>query len=791
MREENPAVEKKEDGEQIHIREILAPYLHRWPWFLLGALLSLFLAWFILRYATNVYKTESTVLIKEVGKSSQGSPEIDILNQIGGIGGMGTNSVDNEIEIFKSRKLMNSVVTELGLETKISALGKIKQSELYKETSPIIIRLVQEKPKAKFPKKPVEAVLQGDKLILTSSELPKGSVAMPLNKSVALPFGIYMVQRNAEYRVPKEGAPKNLTLDFASAMDRSRQYLKNLNVALAQKNATVLQLSMQDAVPEKAEDILSRIAINYNKYAIIDKNSEAQKTADFIDERIAIIGRELGDVENQKESFKRQNNISDIETEAQISLQSGAKARELEIENEAQLQLAEGLLSYLNKQGQYAILPLNVGLQDPATAANIATYNQLIVERNRLLENSTPANPVVQDVTKQINSMRSAITQSLQKSRDARILERNTLRVEQNRIAGRIAKVPSQEKMFRSIERQQNIKEQLYLLLLQKREEVAVSLKIAAPKARIVDDPLTTGIVAPKRMMIYLGALLLGLLLPFLVIYLKQLLGNKIETKHDLEKITNNATVLAEIPKIKKGEPDIVRLNDFTPLAEAFRILITNMNFMLPKWEDGKVIFVTSSIKGEGKTVVSVNLALTIASKKSNVIIIGSDIRNPQLQRYNLSRKGFIGLSEFLHDDSIKISEVTHKSSFNDYLDVIYSGSIPPNPTELLSSPRYAELIDELKKHYDYIVLDTAPLMLVTDSLLFSEFADVTLYVTRSEYTERPLIEFADNLIKTKKIKNVGFVLNGVSHNNLGYGNKYGYGYGQEKKIFLDRILKN
>ncbi|UQB68753.1 GumC family protein [Epilithonimonas zeae] len=779
-------VKKKE--EEFNLRELIKPYLKKWYWFVISIFITLVLAVVYVKFTTPLYSIKSSVLIKDAKKMSSASGDFGVLSGLGGFAGMGTNSIENELEIFKSKKLVQDVVQNLKLQISIFSKEKYHDVEIYKDTNPFNIYLVSEKKYEELPKKPVNIKIENNGKITLSSDEWEKDIITTYNKTVSLPYANIIVAKNPKFNSKKV---KKMNLNefyftFSTLDDIVESYQKALDVDLVDKDATIIGLSMIYPNKEKAMDILNDIVRIYNDYAIVDKNTESKKTKDFIDDRISLISKELGNVENQKESFKINNDIVDIQSEARLNLQISTDAERQMLQLSTQIELANMLLNFLNDpKNRYSVLPTNIGFEP--TAASAATsainlYNGAVIERNRLLENATPENPLVIENAKKLEALRGSLKESLLRSRNAFEVTRASVSSEKSSRDIKINKVPTQEKLFRNIERQQQIKESLYLLLLQKREEAAISMAITGNKARVVDHAYALKKpVAPKKMISVLGALILGAIIPFAFIYIKELLNNKVVTKHDLDKLMDNS-VLAEIPRMAKNEGHLIMQNDVSPLAEAFRILVTNIKFMLPKKDSAKVIFITSTIKGEGKTFVSVNLSLAIANSQNKVLVIGSDIRNPQLQRYNPAMKNAKGLTEFLYGEIDDAHSIIYPSEINPNCDFIYSGSIPPNPADLLQNGRYQILLDKVKHDYNYIILDTAPLMLVTDSFLISSVADATIYVTRSEVTEKTFIDFANKNVESEKIKNVGFVLNDIHKTNFGYGNKYGYGYQAEEK---------
>ena len=771
-----------ENKEEINIQGMIEPFLRKWQWFVLSVVMVLFLTFIFLKIKSPIYKISSTILIKEAKSSGGGKDDLamGLLGELSVFGGMGSNSVENELEILKSKKLMRDVVLKNNLQTSVYVLKSLGKKEVYKDKSPIVVRIINENIEEKYPEKPIQLNIKGDAVELVSKEL-SNSLKTQFGREIKLPAVTFVIDKNKNFRPEKDLDYNHLEISLASIDSRVSKLQEEYSVNLADKKATVIALNINVENIEKGKDILNELVKSYNADAIEDKDITTKKTLEFIDERIKLISEELGQVENKKQDFKQKNKLSDIDTEVKLGLETNADARKKQLEVETQMNINKALLNSVVHLNGNSLLPINTGVESAEINTGIDAYNRLVLEKNRLLENATDQHPAVAELNKQIQELKKNIINTLNKNKQSLEIANSEYATELAKIDGKISKVPYLEKIFRNIERTQQIKENLYLLLLQKREESAISLNISAPKAREVDVAYASEKpIAPKKIIYYIGALMLGLLVPFLIIYLRRLLNDKIITKQDLERLVKD-NILVELPSIPKNGSELVGINDLSSMAEAFRILITNLKFKLPNRENGRVVLVTSTVKGEGKTFVSVNTALTLAGGKSRVVIIGADIRNPQLQRYERESRRLKGLTEYLHGD-LDVQEIIHQFPDNANMDIIYSGMIPPNPTDLLTNGRFGTLIEELRQDYQYIIIDSAPLLLVPDTLLIADTADATIYVSRSKHTKNDLIEFANKNIREHKIHNVGFILNDVNKHFFSYGHKYSYGYHKEKE---------
>ena len=683
---------------------------------------------------------------------------------------------------------MAMVVKDLGLNVEYYTVGQVVTAELYGNV-PVKISFLDSLGIPDFDQFHSFQIqpLSKNTFRLFESEDDEGKI-MGYGKTVKLDFGEFVVLPTTEDSTDNSDIEESPIVVVnlyprASMVDR---YIRSVTIKEKNKSSSVVQLSLYHPLKKKAQDILNNLIAQYNKDAIGDRNSIAENTSNFIAERLNIISRELDSVETTKETFKVDNNLTNIESEAQLFIENESLVQRELVEVSTQMSLVKNMLRVLDRNsGSESPLPSNIGIADAGLEASITRYNQLVLERNRILKGATDQNPIVVTLNDQLVQLKSSIRSSLENNRTSLQIRQSGLYGQKSRVNSEIASVPQKEKEFLDIERQRAIKEALYVFLLQKREETSISLTVTAPVAKIIDDAYTVpGSVSPNRKMILLGALLLGLLLPFSVIYLRSLLDTKIHNSQDIERITGSIPILGDLPKFTGKNKKLVHLNDRSILAESFRILRTNLAYLIKTRggsESNKIIYITSSILGEGKTFVAYNLAKTLSSTNKKVLLLGADIRSPQLQRYTPYNKTDAGLCEYLYEAETTLEQIIRKAdNESSNFDVILSGRIPPNPAELLMSDRLKVLFDKLKDQYDYILVDTAPTMMVSDTLLISQYADITLYVARADYTDKKAIQLPIELVRDKKLNDVAFVVNNVAQTKFGYQTKYEYGEGEE-----------
>ena len=546
------------------------------------------------------------------------------------------------------------------------------------------------------------------------------------------------------------------------------------------------------------QDFINQLLEMYNRNTNNDKNEIAQKTAEFIDERISIISKELGSTEADLETFKRDAGITDLTSEAQIALAGNAEYEKKSVENRTQISLVNDLRKYL-RGNEYEVLPSNVGLQDAALIGAIERYNEMLVERKRLLRTSTENNPAIVNLDTSIRAMKANVQATLEGTLQGLMITKSNLDREASRYSRRISNAPGQERAYVSIARQQEIKAGLYLMLLQKREENAIALAATANNAKIIDEAIADDTpVSPKRSMIYLIALVLGVGIPVGIIYLIELTKFKIEGRADVEKLTS-VPIIGDIPltdeKNDKNGSIAVFENKNNLMSETFRNIRTNLQFMLDN--DQKVILVTSTVSGEGKSFVSANLAISLSLLGKKVVIVGLDIRKPGLNKvFSLSNKEK-GITQYLSNPETDLMELVQPSDINKNLFILPGGAVPPNPTELLARNGLDKAIEILKQNFDYVIMDTAPIGMVTDTLLVGRVADLSVYVCRADYTHKAEYTLINELAIEKKLSKLCTVINGVDLKKrkygyyygygkygkyYGYGKRYGYGYGYGEK---------
>lgn len=781
-----------EETSGFDYKTFLVKLLMYWPWITGCVLAALVGAFFYLKTQTPLYTVSSSVLIKnESSKSGNSGASLADL----GFVTSSTQNFDNELEILRSRTLLKNVVTSLDLYIDYTLPGSFRPTELYKQ-SPVKVWITPEEADRLGSAK-VDLHFKQNQLYevtITHNAQEWKKVIEKLPAVFSTPAGVFTF--SADSLQPASHVPELIEATITSPNWIAASFRERLNVAATNKTTTIAQLTLTDSQVARGTDFLNKLVELYNEEGNNDKNEVAAKTAEFIDERINIINHELGTTESELASFKQRAGVVDIANDATQAAGEQANYERAYAENEVQLSLMNHLKNHiLSTENQYEVIPANIGLTNGDLNTVVERYNEMLIERKRLLRTSHEDNPAVQSLNASIEVMRNSVMAAIQTAEKGLQINRQALKTQTRKFAGKVSDAPVQEKEYLSMSRQQEIQANLYLMLLQKREENNITLASTANNARVIDEPLAGGQVSPQSSQIYMMALVLGLGFPVGILFLWGLLQFKIKTRADVERITK-LPIIGDIPLTEeaKGDAIVVRENRNELMEEVFRSVRTNVQYMLS--EGQKVILFTSTTSGEGKSFSAGNLACSFAYMGKKVIIVGLDIRKPGLNKvFQLSHKG-VGISQYLADpDHTDLLSLCQKSTVSDNLYILPGGSIPPNPTELVARKALDQAINILKEHFDYIILDTAPIGMVTDTQLIARIADLSVYVCRSGYTAKSEFKLINTLKEEGKLPHPCILLNGIDMNQrengsyygygkygkygkYGYGKKYGYGYG-------------
>ena len=773
-------------------KTFLVKLLMYWPWITGCVLAALVGAFFYLKTQTPLYTVSSSVLIKnESSKSGNSGASLADL----GFVTSSTQNFDNELEILRSRTLLKKVVTSLDLYIDYTLPGSFRPTELYKQ-SPVKVWITPEEADRLGSAK-VDLHFKQNQLYevtITHNAQEWKKVIEKLPAVFSTPTGVFTF--SADSLQPASHVPELIEATITSPNWIAASFRERLNVAATNKTTTIAQLTLTDSQVARGTDFLNKLVELYNEEGNNDKNEVAAKTAEFIDERINIINHELGTTESELASFKQRAGVVDIASDATQAAGDQANYERAYAENEVQLSLMNHLKNHiLSTENQYEVIPANIGLTNGDLNTVVERYNEMLIERKRLLRTSHEDNPAVQSLNASIEVMRNSVMAAIQTAEKGLQINRQALKTQTRKFAGKVSDAPVQEKEYLSMSRQQEIQANLYLMLLQKREENNITLASTANNARVIDEPLAGGRVSPQSSQIYMMALVLGLGFPVGILFLWGLLQFKIKTRADVERITK-LPIIGDIPLTEEAKNNaiVVRENRNELMEEIFRSVRTNVQYMLS--EGQKVILFTSTTSGEGKSFSAGNLACSFAYMGKKVVIVGLDIRKPGLNKvFQLSHKA-VGTSQYLADpDHTDLLSLCQKSTVSDNLYILPGGSIPPNPTELVARKALDQAINILKEHFDYIILDTAPIGMVTDTQLIARVADLSVYVCRSGYTAKSEFKLINALKEEGKLPHPCILLNGIDMNQrengsyygygkygkygkYGYGKKYGYGYG-------------
>ena len=795
------AVQEQEEKSAIDFQLIYTNLILNWKWFVLSLIVCLGLGYLYLRYATPAYQASTKVLIKDDDDSKRrGSLGSSMIQSAANLGFMSnSNGIDNEIEILSAHDLAQLAVHDMKIYVNYYHKSAFKDPLVYKEQEVSVdldlphlkklnapIKLSIEKEGTKYHVKgtynlPIDAF----SFEKETSEFEKTFDRLPA--SISTRVGTLTFTPSKIYKLEDGEVLKAVIVSPEMA---AKQYTKNLTVSQTSKTTTIAELVLNDENPQRALDYLNTLLKVYNRQANEDKNEIAYRTEQFINNRLQKINAELGNTEGQLESYKKRNKVIEMKLNATATIaNSDAYAQKLQDAN-TQVELLNELGKYMNEPGnKYQPIPSNVGLTDESSTELINQYNKIALDRNNALHAASETSPTVTPLTAQLDALTTSIKRAMRQAKLGMEIQRNSIAKQAAEYAGQIGNSPEQERVLTQIGRQQEVKSGLYLMLLEKREENSISLAATADKGKIIDAPSFIGKVSPKSSIIMLIALVLGLAIPAGILFLIEFFKYKIEGHEDVIKLTQ-IPVIADIPVAsdaakKEGKADIVvHQNVNNLMEEIFRGLRTNIQFILKS--DEKVIMFTSSTSGEGKTFVASNIGISLALLGKKVIMVGLDIRKPRLAELFQIDNHHNGITNLIVRDHNSWEDIQNQilsSGVNSKLDLLMAGPVPPNPGELVTRASLDDIINQLKQHYDYIILDTAPVGLVNDSLQLGRLADLCVYVCRADYTPKASFGMINGLNAEKKLPNMCLVLNGVDLSKKKHSFYYGVGkYGKYGK---------
>ena len=790
------------NGTSLSFQKVFSHLVLNWHWYLLSVAIWLCGAYFYLHYVQPVYQMTARMLVKDEEQKSSIRSAKQILPNMEDFGIMNNSSgFDNEVEILQSPVTVHDAVKRLKLYTEYRLEGRISKKLIYSyqpvtvDISPVTLDSMDYYMLEGVYAIQMVITKNGEGYHTDISTIKNGKVIVEeskdidsLSTSIMTEIGTISFMSNPKYKPGKEdlfqkGTP--LLVTIRPPMVVALDYMRRLSVAPTSRETSIAIISLNDENIRRGIDFINELVRCYNDQANVDKNEVAMKTEEFINQRLEKIDAELGTTENSLENYKKRNSVTQLEADAAQSLQLSAQYASRLADTKTQLQLIDYLRQYVdNPENRYKVIPANIGMNDAASTQLISDYNKIAQERNRLMRGASEQSPQVQRLTATLDDLESSIREALTQARHSAELQRNSIQGEYARYQGRIGSTPEQERVLTQIGRQQEVRSGLYLLLLQKREENSISLAATADKGKLIAQPLLAGQVSPRKVRIFMAALFMGLFIPFVILLLKELLRYRIEGRDDVLSLTK-VPIVADVPmaneKAKTAAGIVVQADKNNQMDEVFRSLRTNVQFMMK--ENEKIILFTSGISGEGKTFLAANLAMSLAFLGKRVVLVGCDIRKPALGRLFGTSNQKQGLTNLLREEKVTADDL-HKESFNSgihpSLDLLLSGPVPPNPTEMLSRKNLKEVLDLLCEEYDYIILDSAPVGLVTDTLQLARYANVSCFVCRADYTPKANLALLNSLAQDNKLPNVCVVLNGVDMSKRKYGYYYGYGrYGK------------